>query len=192
MSPSHLVPCTTRLGRRFVGACLIVALLLAAFASGCGSAWRQPQPSNAVHGVVQDEQPPLTPEQRDRNFRLAYNEGLSLAGRRDYGLALGAFEAALLYNPRSIEALFNLGACHEALGDPFRAISIYRRVLEIDPYDADCYANIGTCCIKLYHRERTTAWRTMAHEAWRRSLELAPEQPDIQRYLSATGASAGE
>jgi len=102
----------------------------------------------------------------------------------NYGLALAAFEESLRHAPLSHDALFNLGACHEALGDPFQALGIYRRVLQVDPNDADCYANIGTCCIKLAHREQNPAWITMARGAWRKSLELRPNQPDVAKYLA--------
>src|SRR6185436_7022357 len=102
----------------------------------------------------------------------------------EHGLALGAYEAALQLDPNSREALFNLGASHEALGDSFMALTYYRRVLELDPNYADCYRNMGTCCMKLAHRERNGAWLDMARSAWQRSLELKPNQSDVAGYLA--------
>jgi hypothetical protein len=36
----------------------------------------------------------------------------------------------------------------------------------------------------MYYRERSPVWRKMARQAWRRSLELDPGQPDIRRFLT--------
>ncbi|MFQ5425043.1 MAG: tetratricopeptide repeat protein [Phycisphaerae bacterium] len=107
-------------------------------------------------------------------------------------MAVGAFETATSVNPDSFEAFFNLAACHEQMGDPFRAMNIYRRLLNLRPDDPDCYANIGTCCIKLFHRERNVGWRTMAIEAWRHSLNLRPDQTDVREYLASCLPSGDE
>jgi len=127
----------------------------------------------------------LTQEQRSLSFRDSFARGLELTRKQEHGLALGAYEEALQVDPTSRDALFNLGATHEALGDAFKAITIYRRVLEIDPNDADCYRNIGTCAMKLAHRERNTAWLEVARTAWQQSLEMQPNQPDVAGYLAA-------
>lgn len=126
----------------------------------------------------------MSPEERDRQFRAHFNEGLELAGRGQYGLALAAYEQALKLRPESTEALFNLAACHDAVGDPMRAIAIYRELLKIAPDDPDCYANLGTSFIKMYHREMSPAWRRMAWEAWEQSLRLRPDQPSVRAYLA--------
>jgi len=127
----------------------------------------------------------LTPAQRSQGYQSAYDEGLRLVNGGQYGLAIGAFEKALALVPDSTHAVFNLGACHEAIGDPLRAINYYRRVLENDPDDADCYRNLGTSFIKLYYREQSPAWRKMAHDAWTRSLQIQPNQPDVKQWLAA-------
>ena len=139
-------------------------------------------------------EPPVTsvvaPEQQSQSFRAAFAQGLEYTRNREHGLALGAYEAALKANPNSRDALFNLGATHEALGDPFQAITIYKRVLELEPNDADCYRNLGTCAMKLAYRERNGAWLDLARSAWQRSLELQPNQPDVTGYLAAIGPEA--
>jgi tetratricopeptide (TPR) repeat protein len=130
----------------------------------------------------------MTPEDRERAYRGAWAEGMGFVEKEQYGLALGAFEKALQLNAESTEAMFNVAACHDAIGDPARAISIYRRILQSAPDDADCYANLGTSYIKMYHRENSPAWRRMARQAWEHSLQLNPEQPVVRRYLAQSEA----
>jgi tetratricopeptide (TPR) repeat protein len=132
---------------------------------------------------VQDERESMTPAQRGARYRAAYEHGLGLVRAGDYAQALGAFEEAARLRPESADAVFNLAACHEAVGDPMRAISFYRRLLEQHPDDPDCHANLGTSFIKMYYREGTPAWKKMAREAWLRSLQLKPDQPDVRAHL---------
>ncbi len=133
--------------------------------------------------------PPMSRRQRQQAFHQAYTEGMALAARRDYGLALGSFEKAAKYDPMSTEALFNLGACHEALGDPLRAIGIYRKIIKLTPDDADCYTNLGTSYVKMYFREKSPAWRRMALDAWKHSLKLNPDQPNVKRFIQQTASA---
>jgi len=165
---------------------LATAFLFAPFLSGCSSLFdKKPDaPTTVVKVEREDAAPDMTPAQRGQAYRNAYDEGLRLVKDGQFGLAIGAFEAALELRQESTEALFNLGACHESIGDPLRAIHYYRRVLDANPEDADCFRNLGTSFIKLYYREKSPAWRTMAFDAWRRSLKLNPDQPDVRRYLT--------
>jgi Flp pilus assembly protein TadD len=134
--------------------------------------------------VERDQKPAMTPAQQEELYRTCFTQGLKLAREKRYGLALGEFERAVALKPTSAEALFNLGACYEWTGDPLRAINIYRRVLELHPDDADCYANLGTSFIKMYYRDKSPVWRKMAREAWRHSLRLNPEQAAVKQYLA--------
>ena len=152
---------------------------------GCGGIGRSKHSAPTMVQVEKEGgQKPSTPAEQAANFDQTYAEGLRLVKNGEYGLALGAFESACDSRPNSPEALFNLGACHEAIGDPLRAINYYRRVLDISPDDPDCYRNLGTSFIKLYYREKSPAWRKMAVDAWNRSLELKPDQPDVRSYLA--------
>lgn len=154
--------------------------------AGCQGLFRKPEATALrVEPPIKQE---LTAEQRSTTYRAAFQQGLELTRKGEYGLALGAYEDAVAMDPNSKEALFNLGATHEALGDPFKAMTLYRRVLELDPNDADCYRNMGTCCMKLAHRERNGAWLDMARSSWQRSLELQPNQPDVASYLARLDA----
>ena len=135
-----------------------------------------------------DDTPDMTPAERQRRFSAFYAEGLDLARQQQYAYALHAFEQAVTLKPTSPDALFNLGACYDATGDPLRAVGIYRRVLKVRPNDSDCYANLGTAFIKMYYRERSPVWRKMARESWQHALKLNADQPNVKDFLAMTEA----
>jgi len=165
---------------------LTLALMpIAVTTVGCAQFNSPTDPIGSPMIQVPDRQPELTPRQRSERYHEASARGAQLASRGQYALAIDYFQEAVDLNPNSIEAWFNLAACREQTGDPFGAMDVYRRILAIHPDDADCYANLGTCSIKLYHRERNPAWRVMAIQSWRRSLDLNPRQPDLRRYLAS-------
>lgn len=164
--------------------CLVLlSVMLAPALCGCSGLTAKDRPESSGLVAAPEAAPELTPEEQARQYHAAFTEGLNLIEQGRYGLAIGAFEQAVSIRPQSPEALFNLGACYEAIGDPVSAINIYRQVLALTPNDADCYTNLGTSFIKMYHREKSPVWRKMAREAWRRSLELKPDQPEVQAYL---------
>jgi len=142
------------------------------------------QQSAAIERV--DETPVMSPAERDRCVERAHAQGLQHAQEQRYGLALGAFEKALVLRPGSADTLFNIAACHEAMGDPMQAVLLYRQILEVTPNDPDCYTNLGTSYIKMFYRENSPVWRKMARKAWARSLELRAEQADVQAFLAQT------
>lgn len=153
---------------------------------GCSNLMKRSDSQPSPRVVKSDLDVPMTPEEREGRFQRVCAEGMRLVAERRVGLALGAFEEAVSLKPNSITALFNLGACYEELGDPMRAVSVYRRVLSVSPDDPDCYRNLGTCYIKMYYREKSPVWRRMARNAWRRSLKLSADQPDVRAYLAKT------
>lgn len=161
---------------------VVAGLLLPAGCSDLSNQQTAPEPVRVE--APPNNSPVMTPAELGRRFRATYARGIELTGHGQYGLALGEFERAALLRPYSADALFNVGACHEALGDPLRAINVYRRVLEITPDDPDCYANLGTSFIKMYHREKSPVWRKMARQSWRRSLELSSDQPEVRAFLA--------
>lgn len=173
-------------------ACLRPALFVAAavltMGSGCAD-WSAQDRIQPTVRVERPKSPPMSRRQREQSFHAAYTEGMALAARHEYGVALGSFEKAAALNPMSTEALFNLGACHEALGDPLRAIGIYRRIIKLTPDDADCYTNLGTSYVKMYFRDNSPAWRRMALDAWKHSLKLNPDQPNVRRFLQQTASA---
>lgn len=155
--------------------------------TGCGSRYKTPPATSRVE--IENESPKaLTPPEQEQRFKEFYAQGVNLVRREQYGPALASFEEAVRLKPDDPDALFNLGACHESVGDPLAAINLYRAVLKIRPDDPDCYSNLGTSFIKMYHREKSSAWKKMATEAWERSLALNPKQPRVQGYLASCRA----
>jgi tetratricopeptide (TPR) repeat protein len=166
----------------------LVAVGIVVTLAGCSAP--QSSSTRVVDRVIlepPENQVALSPEEQTRLFDEAWKSGEEAVERGQYGIALAAFEQAAQLRPDSVEALFNLGACYEQLGDPMRAIGLYRKVLAARPDDADCYANLGTSYIKMYYREKTPAWRRMARGAWRQSLQLNSDQPQVRRYLALAG-----
>lgn len=182
-TPESRVMNIHRLRRRDILAVLLVLVGLGPALPGCQATANKDKASPQGLAEAPEETPSMSPAQRDRAYRAAYQEGLRLVQKAHYGLAIQRFEQAVELKPLSAEALFNLGACHEAIGDPLRAINIYKRVLELDPEDSDCYANLGTAFIKMYYREKSPIWRKMARDAWQRSLAMNPNQPDVRAFM---------
>jgi Flp pilus assembly protein TadD len=168
---------------------LAVGALLLLWGGCSGSSTRTAETDVQAAAETPDTTPPLTPAEKEREYETAYKLGVELASKGQYAYALQAFEEALKQKPTSVEALFNLGACHEAVGDPLRAINIYRQVLEVYPDDPDCYANLGTSFIKMYYRDRSPMWRKMARDAWQHSLTLKPDQPRVREFLAKAESS---
>lgn len=156
--------------------------------AGCGSKYKTPPVTSRVE--IENESPKaLTAAEQDEKFNEVYEQGIDYVRIEQYGPALASFEEAIRLKPDHPDALFNLGACHEAVGDPLAAINIYRDVLKIRPDDPDCYANLGTSFIKMYHREKSPTWKKMATEAWERSLALNPQQPRVRGFIDGCRAT---
>ncbi|MFH1418230.1 MAG: tetratricopeptide repeat protein [Planctomycetota bacterium] len=162
-------------------------LIAGAACNGLSSRSRDTRQPGLVE-APRDDTPAMTPAERQRRFSSLYAEGLELAEQQQYAYALRAFEQAVALEPTSTDALFNLGACYDATGDPLRAVGIYRRILKVRPDDSDCYANLGTAFIKVYYRDRSPIWRKMAREAWQHALKLNADQPKVKDFLAMTEA----
>jgi tetratricopeptide (TPR) repeat protein len=169
----------------------LVASLLLTTMCACQNPEVATTGASAAKVEVIDESPQYSPQDRLTRFRQAYDAGLAWIARGEYGLALAAFEESLRMRPDSIDAMFNLAGCYEQIGEPTRAIALYKRILAVSPNDAECYHNLGTSYIKLYHLEKSPTWRRMAQRSWQRSLELNPQQPKVHDYLARIQA-AGE
>lgn len=63
--------------------------------------------------------------------------------KRDPVLATGYFENAVKANPKSLEALYNLGMMYQENGKPGEALDIYARMLKIDPKNRFALYNTG-------------------------------------------------
>ncbi len=95
--------------------------------------------------------------------------------RRDQ--ARRAYQQALKTDPNYQPAYAGLGSLYEAVGDHERAVSTFRKGLEIHPKDSDLWFQLGMCQAR--HHE----WQDA--EA---SLQKAREfEPDNHRYVNMLG-----
>ncbi|MFO0972961.1 MAG: tetratricopeptide repeat protein [Phycisphaerae bacterium] len=164
------------------GAMLLVCTAVLSVGPGCAD--MKPRKPEALRVEPPPPKPPMDPIEKRKRYAMAYERGLALADQREYGVAVGYLEQAVELSPDSTEALLALGACYEQMGDPLRAIRVYRQVLERDPDDIDALTNLGTSYVKLYHRERNKLWLQLARDTWRRALEVRPNQRDVQVFLA--------
>jgi Flp pilus assembly protein TadD len=68
-----------------------------------------------------------------------YNDdGVLLYERGEFSQARQSFEAAQRLSPEDPAVLYNLGQCHDRLGDKPRAETLYRECLVRSPNHADC------------------------------------------------------
>lgn len=159
------------------------ALTLIALQAGCSNLkWGEEHRVSARPAIVDETK--LTQAQRQDRFVSSYRAGMMYARQKSYPEAMAAFEEAAQMRPDSTEALFNLAACYESVGDPLRAIGIYNKILRLTPNDPDCYHNLGTSYMKLYYLQKSPSWKRMAILAWEKSLKLRPDQPKIRAYLA--------
>ena len=109
------------------------------------------------------------PHQEEAHINLAQ----LLVRREDTAAGMAEFERALKANRHSRIALANLGATAFNEGRHDRALSLYRRALDVDPDYALVHKHIAS----VYALRDTPA--KAAHHA-RRSLDLDPNQPDAE------------
>jgi tetratricopeptide (TPR) repeat protein len=76
------------------------------------------------------------------------------------------------------ETLFFLGKAHQALGEYDRAIAFYNKAVSSHGINIYLLNGLGEC----YNALGNTA---EALTAWERSLEIQPDQPDIQAKVKA-------
>src|SRR5439155_25565043 len=76
--------------------------------------------------------------EKQERFQQFTNDGLHLFQRGDYAGAREHFEVALALEPKDANLLYNLGQCHDRLGQPGRAESYYQQCLQLASNHADC------------------------------------------------------
>lgn len=118
-------------------------------------------------------------------FRKLMAEGVDhlRAGRARQGAA--SFAAAIEIDPRSAEAVGNLGVALFSLGDPDRAIVCYRKAMELNPALATSYSNLGQALMALGRN-------TEAAHALLKAVELAPALADAWVNLGAALNAMGQ
>jgi tetratricopeptide (TPR) repeat protein len=86
--------------------------------------------------------------------RAHYKAGVSYFDEGQYARALGEFESAARFSPRP-ELEYNIGRCHEMLGESDLAIARFKRYLELRPNAPD-RAEVDERLKRLQKRVRPT------------------------------------
>jgi len=76
--------------------------------------------------------------EKQERFQQFTSDGIHLFQRGDYVGARDNFEVSLTLEPKDANLLYNLGQCHDRLGQPERAESYYQQCLQFAPNHADC------------------------------------------------------
>jgi protein O-GlcNAc transferase len=71
------------------------------------------------------------------------SQGASVFSNGDVEGAIKLFRKALLYNPGSTAANFNLGLCYQRVGLEEKAIKHFSKVLVVEPHDFEALNNLG-------------------------------------------------
>ena len=90
---------------------------------------------------------------REREARIAYNEGVSLQRERRYEEAIKRFRRALELDPEMKEAYLNMAYCLSAVGRREEAAEALERALELDDRFFEAYFNLGTLYLEMGRAE---------------------------------------
>jgi tetratricopeptide (TPR) repeat protein len=119
-----------------------------------------------------------------RDFpRFRNNLGMVLGRLGRHQAALAAYAEALALWPAYPEALNNRGAALQALGRPEEAAASFRAAIGARPDYAEAWGNLGNT-LRLLGKTEDAA--VEAESAYRRQLELAPDDPVALSNLAAT------
>jgi len=114
-----------------------------------------------------------------------FDRAKELYDNKDYTGALSHFEEFLQKNPAVYQVYYNIGLCHQELGDWDKALENYEQFLEKIPKDdptyledqslkqavSSTYYKMGQCYIKLEQFDK-------ALESFEKTVELNPDDPN--------------
>lgn len=101
------------------------------------------------------------------------------------------FEQAARQDPTNSAPWEQIGSCHYRQNDRAAAIAAFGKALEIDPDSHLAHRGLGVVYMAGYLEDPSaTALRDKALAAWRRSLELNANQPELSRLVRKYAASA--
>ncbi|MBF0619204.1 MAG: tetratricopeptide repeat protein [Candidatus Omnitrophica bacterium] len=108
-----------------------------------------------------------------------YQIGMLAAKEGHYPEALDFFNKAIAADPRYAPAYNGLGLIYESDGmrDPQKAARHFRMAVEFDPKYVEAWTNLG----KLYYADGSFL---PAEKAFVKSLEILPDQPEIEFTLA--------
>ena len=112
--------------------------------------------------------------------RLAAARAEVALGRGAARDALAYLESAVRHDPDSADLWAMLGAARGRIGQYDGAIDAYERAVALRPSPLAC-KTLAALLFEIRHD------RTRAVDLWRKSLDLDPRQPDVQRFLEMYG-----
>jgi len=90
-------------------------------------------------------------------------------GQRDYRRAMDEFAIALKGLPNDAQLWANIGYAQRRLGDWTKAFAAFERATQLDPRNADLFADLGGTTFRLVHRYADAA------RAYDQALSIAPD-----------------
>jgi GWxTD domain-containing protein len=110
------------------------------------------------------------------DYALGYAQ--ALLARKEFGATRAAVRKFAEKGSDSFDLYWTLGQAAQGAGDAKEAIEHYQRALVLKGDVAAVLNALGDCCLK-------TGDRDMAGQAWRRSLVVNADQPDVRKKLEA-------
>jgi len=101
----------------------------------------------------------------------------------DPGAAMASYAEAAKLRPKEVSSWRNLALAAERAGNFGTAIVATRRAAALAPADARPWARLGRLQLELHRRTGERRFLAEAIEAWRKSLQLDPDQKDIRDWL---------
>lgn len=110
-------------------------------------------------------------------FSEQFNRGVKAAGEKDWAAAREALSEALQIDPAHPEAYRHLAYVHDKLGEPEKALQLYRTLIEMKPDDWDAYFAMAGI-----HQQRQEYGKSEA--VLEQALAKDPRQPRILAELA--------
>gem|GEM_PF-3256496 len=85
----------------------------------------------------------LSDKKTDKNLKFYYFSAIALADIKDYRMSEYVIKEGLLKFPNNTALLYELGSAYHALKKDGKAYAIMKKILKINPYDADALNYIG-------------------------------------------------
>lgn len=97
-----------------------------------------------------------------------YSSGVSLMLTKKYAKAISDFELAIREDPKFAEAYFNIGYCHDELGEHQKAVGAFKKAIQLKPDFFEAHYNLGIAYdeLKQFHESII---------AYNRAAELKPD-----------------
>lgn len=100
--------------------------------------------------------------------KLLYSTGVSLMLTKKYYKAISNFEQAIKEDPEFAEAYFNIGYCHDELGEHHEAVTAFKKAIQLKPDFIEAHYNLGIAYDELKQFQESI-------EAYQRASELKPD-----------------